>query len=180
MHWNIVLIESCMYKSVLGKINKLQKKTQHFSVISWQEQANFQWNHDEVCFVLNQHTYLILNVLDCWKNIPRVDMPSHTDTVSWFRANQTLLVLLSATSLAEKQQIPILWSLVWPDQCSNPRSAELVASILTTKPPVQFIHSIIYMWIILFVDAQLYIIYVIIHMIYILICIILVHVQYYK
>jgi hypothetical protein len=28
VHWNIVFIESCMYKSVLGKINKLQKKTQ--------------------------------------------------------------------------------------------------------------------------------------------------------
>ena len=26
VHWNIVFIESCMYKSVLGKINKLQKK----------------------------------------------------------------------------------------------------------------------------------------------------------
>ena len=25
VHWNIVFIESCMYKSVLGKINKLQK-----------------------------------------------------------------------------------------------------------------------------------------------------------
>ena len=27
VHWNIMFIESCMYKSVLGKINKLQKKT---------------------------------------------------------------------------------------------------------------------------------------------------------
>ena len=26
VHWNIVFIESCMYKFVLGKINKLQKK----------------------------------------------------------------------------------------------------------------------------------------------------------
>ena len=26
VHWNIMFIESCMYKSVLGKINKLQKK----------------------------------------------------------------------------------------------------------------------------------------------------------
>ena len=28
VHWNIMFIESCMYKSVLGKINKLQKKIQ--------------------------------------------------------------------------------------------------------------------------------------------------------
>ena len=27
VHWNIMFMESCMYKSVLGKINKLQKKT---------------------------------------------------------------------------------------------------------------------------------------------------------
>ena len=26
VHWNIMFIKSCMYKSVLGKINKLQKK----------------------------------------------------------------------------------------------------------------------------------------------------------
>jgi hypothetical protein len=29
VHWNIVFIESCMYKSVLGQINKLQKKSVH-------------------------------------------------------------------------------------------------------------------------------------------------------
>jgi hypothetical protein len=30
LHWNVVFIESYMYKSVLGKINKLQKKTIYF------------------------------------------------------------------------------------------------------------------------------------------------------
>jgi len=25
------------------------------SAISWREQVNFQWNDDEVCFVLDQH-----------------------------------------------------------------------------------------------------------------------------
>jgi hypothetical protein len=29
--------------------------TQEFSAISWQEQVNFQWDDDEVRFVLDQH-----------------------------------------------------------------------------------------------------------------------------
>jgi hypothetical protein len=28
----------------------------NFSAISWQEQINFQWDDDEVRFVLDQHT----------------------------------------------------------------------------------------------------------------------------
>jgi hypothetical protein len=34
-------------------------------------------------------------------------MSLHLDTLSWFRANQSLLFLLNAVCLAEKQQIPI-------------------------------------------------------------------------
>jgi hypothetical protein len=50
-----------------------------------------------------------------------VDMSLHSDTFFWFRANQSLLFLLSALCLAEKQQISILKSLVWsPDLVSNP------------------------------------------------------------
>ena len=41
-----------------------------------------------------------------------VDMSLHSDTFFWFRANQSLLFLLSALCLAEKQQISILKSLV--------------------------------------------------------------------
>jgi hypothetical protein len=32
--------------------------TQQFSAISWQEQVNFQWDDDDVCFVLDQHAEL--------------------------------------------------------------------------------------------------------------------------
>ena len=35
-------------------------------------------------------------------------MSPHSDTISWFPANQSLLFLLNATYLVEKQQIPIL------------------------------------------------------------------------
>jgi hypothetical protein len=41
-------------------------------------------------------------------NSPRVDMSLHSDTLFWFRSNQSLLFLLNAVCLAEKQQIPNL------------------------------------------------------------------------
>jgi hypothetical protein len=46
--------------------------------------------------------------LSHWNNSPRIDMSSHSDTSFWFRANQSLFLLLNAASLVEKQQIPIL------------------------------------------------------------------------
>ena len=53
----------------------------------------------------------ILLVLDHWNNSPQVDMSPHSDT-SWFRVNQSLLFLLNAARLVEKQSIPFLQSLV--------------------------------------------------------------------
>jgi hypothetical protein len=52
----------------------------------------------------------IITVLAQWNNIPWVDMLLHLDTLRlfWFRANQSLLLLLNALCLEEKQQIPIL------------------------------------------------------------------------
>jgi hypothetical protein len=51
----------------------------------------------------------IFIVLANWKNSLQVDMLLHmyTDTLFWFRNNQSLLLLLSAACYAEKQQIPI-------------------------------------------------------------------------
>jgi len=45
----------------------------------------------------------IFIVLAHWNNSHRVDMSSHSDTLSWFRANQSLLFLLNAAYLVEKQ-----------------------------------------------------------------------------
>ena len=47
-------------------------------------------------------------VLAQWNNSPRIDMSPHSDTLSWLRVNQSLLFLLNAACLAEKQHIPIL------------------------------------------------------------------------
>jgi hypothetical protein len=64
-------------------------------------------------------------------------MSLHLDTLFWFRANQSLLFLLNAACLAEKQQIPILKSLAWPDLGSNPRSTAVEASTLTITTPMR-------------------------------------------
>jgi hypothetical protein len=48
-----------------------------------------------------------------------------------------LLFFFNAACLTEKQQIPILKSLVWSDQASNPQSIALEASTLTITPQTQ-------------------------------------------
>jgi hypothetical protein len=48
-----------------------------------------------------------------------------------------LLFLLNAACLAEKQQIPILLSLVLPDRGSNPRCTAPEASTLTITRPMR-------------------------------------------
>ena len=53
-------------------------------------------------------------------NILRVDMFPLSDILSWLQANRSLLLLLlNTTCLLEKQYIPIVYSLVWPDRGSN-------------------------------------------------------------
>ena len=107
------------------------------SAILWWEQVNFQWNDDDIRFVLDQHTevdlysarslkqqsagrhvaplgHIILIdddirfVLDqhtevdlysarSLKQQSGLDKSLHSDTLFWFRANQSLLFLLNNT-----------------------------------------------------------------------------------
>ena len=60
-------------------------------------------------------------MLTHWNNSPQICMSPHSDTLS-------RIFGFIAMCLAEKQQIPILWSLVWPDRGSNPRSTTLATS----------------------------------------------------
>ena len=82
---------------------------QQFSAISWGEQVNFQWDDDEVRFVLDQHAELDFYNASSLKQksagrhvaplghiIPIPSQPVY------------VLFLLNAACLAEKQQIPIL------------------------------------------------------------------------
>jgi hypothetical protein len=50
----------------------------------------------------------IFIVLAHWNTGLRVDMSPHSETLSWFPVNLSLLFLLNAVSLTEKQQIQIL------------------------------------------------------------------------
>jgi hypothetical protein len=70
---------------------------------------------------------LLWNASTKWSdNSHWVDMSLHSDTLFWFRANQSLLFLLNAAFLAKKQQIPILYSFVWQDRGSFDRMAMIL------------------------------------------------------
>ena len=77
--------------------------------------AIYQLYHGENELIVNQmmitfctRLKLFLIVLFHWNTSPRIDMSPHSDTLFWFRANQSLLFLFNAAFLAEKQQIPIV------------------------------------------------------------------------
>ena len=52
-------------------------------------------------FLTNTLSWIFI-VLAHWNNSTRVDMSLHSDTVSWFRANRSLLFFLNAACLAER------------------------------------------------------------------------------
>ena len=80
---------------------------EQFPATSWQE-VKFQWDYDEIRFVLDQNA-LSWNfiVLAHWNYSLRIDMSPHTDT-SRFRTNPSLLSLLITACPVQKQQILIL------------------------------------------------------------------------
>jgi hypothetical protein len=92
----------------------------------------FEWDDDEVRFVLDQHAELGFHSVSPMK---QQSAYRHVAPLGRFRATQSLLFLLNAACLAEKQQIPILKSLVWLDLGSKPRSTAREASRLIITPP---------------------------------------------
>ena len=126
------------------------------SVIDWllvnANSAMFQLYHGENKLIFNEMMMRsalfktnmlswILIVLAHWNNSPRVDMSLHSDALSWFRVNQSLIFLLNTACLADYQQIPISLSLVWPVRGSKPRFTTLEASTLTSTPPMRFLNN---------------------------------------
>jgi len=85
-------------------------------VIEWlllnANSATFQLHHSENKLIFNEMMRSALfstNTLSCifiviahWNNNSWADMSLHSDTLFWFRANQSLLFLLNAACLAEK------------------------------------------------------------------------------
>jgi hypothetical protein len=49
-----------------------------------------RWDYNDVCFVLDQHTLVVFFILlaHC-KNTTHVEISLHSDTLSWFQANQS-------------------------------------------------------------------------------------------
>ena len=67
--------------------------------MSWREQVNFQWDDDEVRFVLDQHAELDFYSASSLK---QQSVDRHVVPLG------QMLFLLNAGCLAEKQQVPIL------------------------------------------------------------------------
>jgi hypothetical protein len=96
-------------------------------------------NNYIVIYFLTFYTNFILNFYANFKEqkveiykiqksawLPRwVTKNVHLNTILWFQANQSLLLLLNAVCYAEEQQIPILLSLIWPNLCPNSQSTIL-------------------------------------------------------
>ena len=82
-------------------------------------------------FVLDQHTELDFYSASSLKQ-QSADRPVAPLGYIILMPSQPVFSL-NAGCLDEKQHIPILWSLVWPDQGSNPRSTALEASTLTIR-----------------------------------------------
>ena len=72
------------------------------------ENKFFQLNDDDVLFVLDQHAELAFYSASSLKQQSGERKSLYSDTLFWFRANQSLPFLLNAACLVEKQQIPIL------------------------------------------------------------------------
>ena len=73
----------------------------------------------------NTNSWIFI-VLDHSNHSPRVVMSLKSDTLSWFSANQSLLLLPNDTYLVKKLQLPIWLSLVWLDKGLNPQSSTLI------------------------------------------------------
>jgi len=86
----------------------------NMSAISWWEKSNnskiWLW-----CLCCTRPTYILILLVHWKNNSALVDMYPYSNT-SQFWTNQSLLFLLNAACLTEKQQIPIIKFLVWPDQ----------------------------------------------------------------
>lgn len=97
------------------------------------------WEYD---VILDQPAWLDLNIaLPHWHNNPRVEKSLHSDTLSGLQQTGLFSLLLFSEWLAEKQQISIVLSLVWPRWVLNSRCVVLEASTLTITPPVQCLIS---------------------------------------
>ena len=94
----------------------------------------FSYKWREHSLRLTNLVEILLCQLTKVNNSSWVDMLLPSDTLSCFRANQSLLFLLNAAYFAENQQIPIYTLQI----DSNPQSTTFEARMLTITPMMQF------------------------------------------
>ena len=126
--WVKFLLKLLTATNLLSEWLLFNGKMSNFSSFSWREQVTLRIMMTTLYQTITLSWSLI--VLTHWNNSPRENTTPHSDTFPWFWANQSLLFLLNVPCLAEKQQILILYSLVWPNRSSNPRSTALEAGTL--------------------------------------------------
>jgi hypothetical protein len=83
-------------------------KFTHFQLLHGQK--TLYYNEMMMMFSLyytNKLSYIFIHVvLAHWNKSLTIDITLHSETLSWFRANHSLLLLLNAACFAEKQHIP--------------------------------------------------------------------------
>ena len=108
-------------------------KFRTFSALSWREQVNFQWDEDEVRFVLDQHAELDFHSA---RSLKQQSAGRHVAPLG-----HMILIPSQPAYLTEKQQIPILKSLVLSNRVSNPRYNALEVNTLTITPPIRLLRK---------------------------------------
>jgi hypothetical protein len=101
----ILVISDCGYW--LSAI-VVKRQVSNFSAISWRKQVTIDEMIMSTLYSTNMHSFRIFIVLAHCNNSLRLNMSFHSDTLSCFRTNQSLLLFLNAAWLAEKQQVHIL------------------------------------------------------------------------
>ena len=106
--------------------------------------SNIKRTYQDGHWLLTMHTHADFIVLPHWKPKPpssgqHYDLISHSDTLSWHWANQSLPCPTNAKRQARKQEQSILKSLVWLDQDSNPQSPKSEMHALLIRQCTLFI-----------------------------------------
>jgi hypothetical protein len=112
-----------MIKTYICAFTKL--KGSNFTATSYREQVTYQWDNEEICFVLDQHAKLDFYSASSLKqqsvNIGHSSQTYYAD----FKPNSfcSYSLMLHAQHKNNEYQLK---SLVWPDQGSNSQSTTLV------------------------------------------------------
>ena len=113
--WDILVIDCCLTPIIYHGENKLHSRR-------W-------W---PLC---NGPTRLVgfFIVLPHWNNIQQVDKLLHSDTLPWFRANQSLLLLRNVVCSAEKRRNKYQFYGLWFDPTGAPTHGNISDRITIVK-----------------------------------------------